>query len=144
MLDPLTKQRHFVLRCAFLPTAAAPMLSSWFYQSLPLFSFVLHSFLPYNIDDDLVHTCYGFVAWLGKHMQSWGSFYTILCLECCQKCIWIKIVGASLDHCVTLRFFPATLMDISARSFWNTSHKKFYQCKSFQFLGEEPLKPNFT
>ena len=26
------------------PTTAAPMLASWFYQSSPLFSFVLHSF----------------------------------------------------------------------------------------------------
>ena len=33
----------------FLPTAAAPMFASWFNQSLPLFSFVLHSFLPYRI-----------------------------------------------------------------------------------------------
>jgi len=37
----------------FLPTAAAPMLASWFYQSLPLLSFVLHSFLHYCIGDDL-------------------------------------------------------------------------------------------
>ena len=29
--------------------AAAPMLASWFNQSLPLFSFVLHSFLLYRI-----------------------------------------------------------------------------------------------
>ena len=29
--------------------AAAPTLASWFNQSLPLFSFVLHSFLPYRI-----------------------------------------------------------------------------------------------
>ena len=31
---------------AFSPTAAAPVLTSWVYQNLPLFSFVLHSFLP--------------------------------------------------------------------------------------------------
>jgi len=35
-----------------LPTAAAPVLASWFYQSIPLFS----------LGDDLQYTCYGFGA----------------------------------------------------------------------------------
>jgi len=38
---------RFVPRCALSPNAAAPMLASWFYQSLPLLSFALHSFLHY-------------------------------------------------------------------------------------------------
>ena len=29
---------HFVPKCALSPTAAAPVPTSWFYQSLPLFS----------------------------------------------------------------------------------------------------------
>ena len=41
-------------------TAAAPTLASWFYQSLPLFSFVLHLFLHHHVDDDLQFMCYGF------------------------------------------------------------------------------------
>ena len=43
-----------------MPTAAAPVLASWFYQNLPLFSFVLHSFLPYCIRDDLRYMHFGF------------------------------------------------------------------------------------
>jgi len=58
-LDFFTDQCHFVRRCAFSPTAAAPVLASWFYQSLPLFSFVLHSFLPYRIGDNLRYVHYG-------------------------------------------------------------------------------------
>jgi len=38
LIDFFTVQRCFVTRHAFLLTAAAPMLASWFYQSLPLFS----------------------------------------------------------------------------------------------------------
>jgi len=34
-------------RCAFLLTATAPMLTSWLYQSLPLFSFVLQ-YIPFS------------------------------------------------------------------------------------------------
>jgi len=41
-LDFFTVQCRFVCRCAFLPTAAAPVLASWFYQSLPLFYPLLH------------------------------------------------------------------------------------------------------
>jgi len=44
-LDFFTVQRRFVPKCAFSPTAAAPVLTSWLYQKLTLFSFVLHSFL---------------------------------------------------------------------------------------------------
>ena len=44
--------------CLFA-TTAAPMLASWFYQSLSLFSFVLHSFLYYHVGGNL-H--YGFSA----------------------------------------------------------------------------------
>jgi len=35
------------------------VLASWFYRNLLLFSFVLHSFLPYHVGDDLRYTCYG-------------------------------------------------------------------------------------
>jgi len=45
MLDFFTNQFRFILRSA----AAAPMLASWFYQSLSLFSFVLHSFFHYCV-----------------------------------------------------------------------------------------------
>jgi len=41
----------------FSPTAAAPVLAS---QNLPLFSFVLHSFLPYHVGGDLWYAHYGF------------------------------------------------------------------------------------
>ena len=40
MLDFLTNQLCFVLRCAFLPAATVLALASWFYQSLPLFPFL--------------------------------------------------------------------------------------------------------
>jgi len=46
-LDFFTVQLRFVWRHAFLPTAAASMLASWFY--IPKFTFVLHSFLSYSI-----------------------------------------------------------------------------------------------
>ena len=55
-----TIQQRFAPRRALLPTAAALVLELWFYQSLPLVSFVLHSFLPYRIGDNLKDTCYGF------------------------------------------------------------------------------------
>ena len=59
LISSLHVQRHFIPRCAFSPTAAAPMLASWFYQSLPLFSF---SFLHYHVGDDLpVAPLHGFV-----------------------------------------------------------------------------------
>jgi len=47
------------------PTAVAPMLAYWFYQSLPLFSFVLHPFLPYCVGDNLGYARYGFSVRLG-------------------------------------------------------------------------------
>ena len=53
--------RHFVPRRAFLLTAAAPMLASWFYRSLSLFSFV-YSILYCCIGDDLRYVHYGFDA----------------------------------------------------------------------------------
>jgi len=43
-LDFCTVWCHFIPRCAFLPTTAAPVLASRFYQSLPLFSTVLFCF----------------------------------------------------------------------------------------------------
>ena len=52
---------YFVPRCAFSPTVV-PVLESWFYSSLPLFSFVFHSFLPYHVGDHLLYACYGFGA----------------------------------------------------------------------------------
>jgi len=36
-----TIQHRFFSKCAFSPTTAAPMLRSWFYQNLPLFSIPL-------------------------------------------------------------------------------------------------------
>ena len=65
-LDFFTNQHCFVLRCAFLPTAAAPALALWLHQSLPLFYFVLHSFLHNCIADNLGYACYDFSArlWL--------------------------------------------------------------------------------
>jgi len=44
-----------------LPTAAAPVLASW-YQSLPLFSFELHSFIHCRVGDDLWYARYVFGA----------------------------------------------------------------------------------
>ena len=41
-------------------TAAAPMHASLFYQSLPLFLFVLHSFLHCRVGEDLWYARYGF------------------------------------------------------------------------------------
>jgi len=45
LIDFFPNQCRFVPRHALLPTTAAPMLASWFYQSLPFFSFVCYSFL---------------------------------------------------------------------------------------------------
>ena len=59
----------------FNQPAAVPKLASWFYQSLSLFSFVLHSILHCCVDDDLKYACYGFSA-------SSGASYVIPCLEC--------------------------------------------------------------
>ena len=36
----------------FLPTTAAPVHASWLYQSLPLLSFELHSFIHCRVGDD--------------------------------------------------------------------------------------------
>ena len=49
----------------FYRTSATPMLASWFYQSLPLFSSILLSFLHYGTGDDLRYTHHGFSAILG-------------------------------------------------------------------------------
>jgi len=57
-----TAQRRFIWKRAFSPTAAAPVLASWFYQSLPLFSFELHSFIDCCVGDDLQYARYGFGA----------------------------------------------------------------------------------
>ena len=59
-LDFFTNQCCFVKRRAFSPTAEVPMLASWFYQSLPLFSFVLYSFLHYRIGSNLWYAHHGF------------------------------------------------------------------------------------
>ena len=76
-----------VLRHAFLPTTAAPMLASWFYQSLPLFSFVLHSFLQHRKGDDLRYVHYGFSTRLGKCSTSKDASYAVIYLEC-YPCVW--------------------------------------------------------
>ena len=59
-------QCHFIMRHVFLPTLATPILASCFYQSLPLISFVLHSFLRYYIGDDLWYAHYGFSVGPGQ------------------------------------------------------------------------------
>ena len=59
-LDFFTVQHCLVPRCAFSPTTAAPMLASLFYQSSPLFSFVLYSSFHYCIGDDLQYVRYVF------------------------------------------------------------------------------------
>ena len=54
----------FVPWRSFLPTKKAPVLASWFYWSLLLFSFALHSFLYYCVGNDLLSA----VSWLhGRH-----------------------------------------------------------------------------
>jgi len=57
-VDFFTNQRCFVPRCAFLPTAAAPVLASWFYQALPLF------LIPFSLPHRwwFVVVCFGFGA----------------------------------------------------------------------------------
>ena len=70
---------YFVPRRVFSPTAV-PVLESWFYQTLPLFSFMLHSFLPYHVGDNFWHARYGFGAGLGVSAVLAGAFLT--CLDC--------------------------------------------------------------
>ena len=48
-LDLFTNQCHFILRRAFLPTATAPMLASWLYQSLPLFTILFSTTVKVTI-----------------------------------------------------------------------------------------------
>ena len=45
------------MKCAFFRTASAPTFASWLHQSLPLFSFVLHSFSHFCVGDGLQYTC---------------------------------------------------------------------------------------
>ena len=61
-------------------TAAAPMLASWLYQSLPLLSFAIHSFLPYHVNEKLRCTRYGFGAILKKVQRYQGHLlrYSLL------------------------------------------------------------------
>jgi len=47
-------------KCGFSPTAAAPMLALWFYQRLPLFTYV-----HYRVGDQLQYAHYGFSVKLG-------------------------------------------------------------------------------
>ena len=73
-LDFFTNQRHFILRHAFLPTATATMLAAWFYHSLSLFSFVLHSTLHYYVHDDLQYAHYSFsVSWVSALLAGSGT-----------------------------------------------------------------------
>jgi len=67
----------------FSPTAGAPMLASWLYQSLPLFSFVFRS---------LLH-CHVVVAPLRDFMEDSltaviAELFNMLsfCLNCSVKC----------------------------------------------------------
>ena len=50
--DLFTDPRHFFPKYAFRQPQQLQCLS-WFYQSLPLLSFILYSFLHYRIDDHL-------------------------------------------------------------------------------------------
>ena len=84
-----------------MPTAAAPMLASWFYQSLPLFSFVVHSFLHYCVDDDLRYARYGFSVRPDKYRTRSDSSNAILCLEHYPKCL----------KCNDLSDIPTILID---------------------------------
>jgi len=55
-----TVQHRFIPRCAFSPTAAAPVLTSWFYQT-PLYS------IPFSLSregDNLRYMYYGFGAYV--------------------------------------------------------------------------------
>ena len=70
----------------FIMTTATALISSLFkalmrfHQSLPLFSFVLYSFLHYCIGDDLRYMHYGFSMRLGKCRASRGTSYVVLTL----------------------------------------------------------------
>ena len=73
-LDFFTVQCRFSWRCAFLPTAAAPMLALWFNQNLPVFSFVLHSFFHYCI-----------ILWLHYKTRVSEALAEVLPTECYPK-----------------------------------------------------------
>ena len=79
-----------ISKTAFLSTTAASMLASWFYQSLPLFSFVFRSLLHYHIGDLLQYACYGFSVNLGSANKS--ASYAVLCLKCYPMCSKQSIV----------------------------------------------------
>ena len=91
-IDNATRLILFTLRCrfvprhAFLPTTVATMFASWFYQSLPLFSFVLHYILHYSIGDNLQHKCHDFYARVGHYITSRIASYTLLSLVCYTTC----------------------------------------------------------
>ena len=75
-------QRCFFPRRAFLLTAAAPTRASWFYRSLPLFSFVLHVFLHYCIGNDCGMCNMPSVYARLMKVQSWqGRFLCYLLLR---------------------------------------------------------------
>ena len=52
-------------KCKSITAKAAPKLALWFYQSLPLFPFVLHSFLQCHVGGNLQYVHYGFSVRLG-------------------------------------------------------------------------------
>jgi len=64
-LNFFTNQCYFFPRYSFSSTAAAPVLETWFYQNIPLFFFVYHSFLSYFAGDDLWYVYYSFGVRLG-------------------------------------------------------------------------------
>ena len=70
------------------------MLASWFYQSLPLFSFVLHSFLPYCVDDNLRYAHYSFGVRLEQEQcKPGGGSYIILTNNYKEKLVILLSIG---------------------------------------------------
>ena len=84
-LDLFTVQCCFIQRHAFLSTAAAPILASWFYQRLPLFSLCS---IPFSLTTKVTicgtHVMAS-VQDLSKFRASRGISYAIFCLNCYPK-----------------------------------------------------------
>ena len=91
-LDSLTVQHCFILRCAFWPTIAAPMLCIMVLLKLAFVLLCAHSFLHYHIRDDLQYAYYGFSVTLGECSAKNSASYTIICSKCYQmcSCSWIE------------------------------------------------------
>ena len=110
-LDFFTNQCRLSPRYAFLPTAEVLMFASWLQQNLPLFSFVLHSFLHYHIQQ--VTICSTLVMPL---VQTWvsavlarGTSYAIPYMDCYPKCL--KQLKTKLKDERQSRDIPTILID---------------------------------